>query len=195
MLGFIGAAGCGKDTAAEYLEKQYGTSCYSSADLIKDVFKTYYSEGQTDRWKHWACYTHEGKGSPHPYLLRKDGTRATNREILERIGDGMNSVDSLVLMRGMLTLSEQSNTTCVVDTSTREPSQARFITQNKGKIILIRRTVNEEAAGEHHTARFWQNWNADFVLDNNTSLDDFYQRLDRLIRLIAAQSALSNAAS
>jgi len=188
MIGFIGAAGCGKDTAGNYIAKKYNAIVYSSAASIKEVFSDYYSVDQSPQWKDWACHTHAGKAARHPYL------DATNREVLEFLGDAMNKVDPLVLVRDMPRLAAETKQ-CVIDTSTREVDQAKFIKEHGGLIILIRRTANEEAAGDHHTAQFWRTYNADYIIDNNTSLEDFYSRIDKTIRLIAAQTGASKVAS
>lgn len=194
LIGIVGAAGAGKtEEVSRYLSEHYHTVEYSSADPIKDIFQKYYAHGMTEGEKYAACYTQEGKASPHPYLTAGDvefvrkttdasklGEPVINRQVLEAIGDGVNRVDSLVLMRQMLTEHRQTGRT-MVDSSTREEAQSGFIRDNGGIIVYVKRDVAEAKAGGHHTQTFYQRTAHDYVLDNNGTIAELREQIDELV--------------
>lgn len=196
LIGLVGAAGSGKDTAADYLVRQYSLLKYSSSDPIKQVAMRFYGLCADD------CYTQEGKSKEHPYIeayfdpdewIR--GKRklvsfqpapglvrapVTNRELLEQLGDRMLDLDPLVVIRPMLKLHETTGDT-VVDSSPRTWDQVNFIRDNGGIIIYVRRPEAENRAGTHHTATFYRDVQPDFTADNTADLSHLYQQLDDII--------------
>lgn len=187
LIGLVGAAGAGKDTVAQILEDEFNCWHYSSADPIKEVFIAHFSYGKSDKWKQWACYDHEGKASLHPYIVNDKGDPITNREVLELIGDRLNSLDPLVLVRPMLDIHQKKELT-VVDSSTREDDQANFVKNNGGTIIYVQNSAREKEipTNPHHTAVFWKKFRDGWVINNDGSLDDLRKNVKRVVGLIAA---------
>jgi hypothetical protein len=206
IIGLVGAAGCGKDTVADALITRGLAFKHSSGDPIKEVFARHYAYGQTPEWADWACYTHEGKDALHPYLMGYNnperaavGERRmslysetypgaepeplTNREVLEFLGDAMNMVDPLVLMRPMPELAREARK-ILVDTSTREPAQAEFVRSHEGIIVYVSRPEAEAKAGAHQTARFYewclQEGVIDYTIDNSQGLAELDNEIERL---------------
>lgn len=179
-MALIGAAGAGKDTVGLYLHALHGAALYSTSDIIKQVFRTHYAHGQTEDWKVWATETQEGKASPHPYLTH-DGTRPKLiREVLEDLGDVLQQVDPFVLVRPIID-ARAATGRMVVDTSTRTTWQARYLKDRGGIVVLVSNKKAEEQAGKHHTARFWQTFKADFVVNNNGTLQELYDDIERVL--------------
>lgn len=196
LIGIVGAAGAGKDTVADYLVEEYGCQKYASGDPIKDVAMRHYGMSHED------CYTHRGKASTHAYLrtsdLSDDDRRkipngftdrpVLNREVLELIGDKMNALDPLVLMRPMAVQAEKTGRP-QVDPCTREKAQAQFIRDRGGVIIYVSCPQAETQVPEdaHHSAVFYKETRYDFVVDNDHATTDFEtlrERIDSVVSLM-----------
>lgn len=198
---FIGAAGAGKDEAAKYFSDAHHAYFYSTSEAIKQVAISYY--GMTEE----QCYTQKGKSSPHKYLRAYyTDTHAERarwvlqtyehevlqpfngwtlapmlcREVLEQIGDKMNSLDPLVLVRPM-EIHRKATGKTILDTSAREMAQVDWPRDRGGVVVLISRKEAEKNIGAHHTASFYQTVQPDYIIDNNGSIGQLHDQIDALV--------------
>lgn len=115
---------------------------------------------------------------------RADLVPATNREVLEVLGDKMCAVDKLVLMRPMGPLHGRTGKT-VVDVATREEAQAAFVRAHGGLVVYVSNPAREAAAGAHHSATFYERTEHDHVVDNGGTLADLGANVDALVAELA----------
>ena len=181
-IGVVGAAGAGKDLFAEVIAEAWNVHVPYLAAPIKEVGMEYYRMTRGD------CYTHEGKASEHEYMTFDDGTPMTNRNVLEQIGDKLQELDPLVLIRHAEQEIKELDTTpdLVVMPDLRTEPQADFIRDRGGMIVYVQRDEKEEEAENaqgddaHHTKTFYDRTDWDIKVENNKSIEAFEDVVDFL---------------
>lgn len=184
-IGLVGAAGAGKTTVSEMLSRSFTTRTPYLAKPIKDVAQKYYGMSTTD------CYSQEGKSEDHPFITFEGGEIMTNRNVLEEIGDKLQEIDPLILLRAAEErLGEESETYQGVDPDLvlfpdlRTEPQAEFIRDRGGLVVYVQRDHPEARAeaieDAHHTKTFYNRTEHDFLIDNNGSLSDLSSEIEAL---------------
>jgi hypothetical protein len=173
LVGVVGAANAGKDTLADAIVDEHPSKFMnvSLSTAIKNVGMEYFGM-QT-----WHCFTSDGKEENHPYLTHEDGTPMKNRHVLEIIGDKLQEIDPLVLIRAAKQRI-QGTPQAVFFTDLRTEPQAQFIRDEGGIIVYVQRDDAEKVAESadkenHHTKTFYKRTEPDFVIENNGSLENF----------------------
>ena len=166
LFGITGRMRAGKDTLADYLQSKYGgktikfaTPLYEMQEAIYKIARLPYPAGLKDR-----------------ALLQDLGTRW-----------GRNTIDKNIWLNVMsATLDEQDNTEDIYCTDCRFGNEFDLFKSRKAILIRVTRPLEErlkygatnldhesESALDGHLDSSF-----DFVVDNNSSLDSFYQKID-----------------
>lgn len=180
-VGLVGAAGSGKDSAADAVIEDDPTDAIKPylAKPIKEVAMRYYDMSHDD------CYTQEGKAKTHPHMTFDDGTPMTNRNVLEQIGDKLQELDPLVLMRSTEREIKRKEPDFALFPDLRTEPQAEYIRSKDGIIVYVKdeeaERKAEQAEGEdaHHTKTFYNRteWDGKVVNDKDElSLSEFKHR-------------------
>ena len=180
LLGLIGSAGCGKDTMATHLIKYHGFVQIANADPIKD-----------------AVCAILGCSREQLEHLKKTGEKipavqCSARTLLQTIGTdwGRNLIHSdiwLNLVRGRIT--QILPTSNVVVSDVRFFNEARMIRELGGALVGITadqmRVQQRMSQANHlHESELYVPEllkNCHVVLDNSSSVENFYQNIDQWI--------------
>lgn len=174
----ISEAGGGKDFLAEYLVFKYGYTRYAFADHVRNVARKWF---------------------PHLY---GDGTNK-NRALLQAIGTKFREIDEDVWIQSMFKdIDEEAKSRnrykelreYIVITDCRMPNEYKAL-KERG-FIFIRINVDEEVRKQrllnrgdkftdndlkHHTESFYNQFECDYVISNNTTQEEAYQQLDEIL--------------
>src|SRR5690606_13926113 len=106
-------------------------------------------------------YSGEGKASDHHYLKHENGEPISWRYLLEQIGDKLQEIDPLVLLRFV---DKQVDHPYLVVPDLRTEPQAQWIRSRGGIIVYVKRDEAEARAWKemegpeaHHTKVFFAN--------------------------------------
>lgn len=181
IIGLGCTAQVGKDTAAEYLEKKYPgrVKRVGFADKLKEVSMLLFG------LSHEQCYgSKEVKEKVDPrYGL-------TPREILQGVGEKMREVFPGIWVDTVFytTIPEyqKEGFDCFVISDVRYPNEGDKVHDEGGALIKVLRDAGGVSVGaEHSSETAMKNYeNFDFVITNNGSFEDYYEKLDRLIEEI-----------
>lgn len=174
IIGILGKAGSGKDTIADYLSKKYNFKKIALADpikrLVKDVFvlddKTVYDrvarEQSLPQWKEWSVRK----------LLQYIGTELFRRNI----------DDSIWVKSLWFRVSEDANSDYAVP-DIRFPNELNYLLKACPYFysIKIKRNGCEGNIGlKGHESEAYD-LDADFVLENNGSFEELYEKIDVIL--------------
>lgn len=168
IIGFYGKAKSGKDTASEYLVKKYNYKRYAFATPIKQACKILYNftddELYNDNFKN---------------IKNKNGI--IPREKFTKLGD-MCKNDNPNFFIERLKLDIDKRLGPVVISDVRYENEINFIKNNGGYIIGINRNIENLSGhlGLHSSEQIDLN-KSDFIIENNSSLENFYKNIDELL--------------
>jgi hypothetical protein len=169
IIGISGYARVGKDTAATYIRgKLPNYEIASFADPIKAMLKV--GLGMT----HEQMYGNEIREE----IDERYG--CTPRMLMQTLGTewGRNMIDQNIWVQAMLAhIDRTGNPTIIPDV--RFESEAEMIRQN-GKLIHI--IGNRKLKSEHSSESGIYIQDGDLTIDNTGSLDEFYLKLEKLVR-------------
>lgn len=186
-IAFASKAGAGKDFVTNYLSKQYGYSRYAFADNVKLVAESWFPD----------LY---GNGKEKPrWLLQKIGTMF--REIDEDvwIKSLFKSVDEENLFRKYHGYSQEF----IAITDCRMPNEYEAL-KDRGFVfirvdaddaireerMLTRGDVFKKEDMNHHTESFYDSFECDYVIDNNGSAEELYEKIDEVMELIIKEAEM-----
>jgi adenylate kinase family enzyme len=184
LIGLVGLIGSGKDTVAARLVDQHGFHRDSFAKSLKDATANIFGwdrellEGQTKESRAWREQTDD-------FWSKQFRKKITPRWILQHFGTEVcrgNMLDSIWV--DSLVARYQGKDTVISDT--RFVNEIKTIKEQKGKIILIKRgeipsREEMQASGAHQSEWDWIGCKFDYVIDNNGTVDDLYQKVDDVI--------------
>lgn len=170
VIGICGEARCGKDTFAEKLY-QKGYVRLSMADPIKDAAKLLFGFDNDQLY-----------GSEKDQIDERYGTMP--RKILQQLGtDFCRSFHDDIFVNRLVERAHAHDLVVVPDI--RFPNEASAIKdQLNGVLIRIRRpetTILAEASKQHISETLFDQIHADFVIENNGSLQVYEDRIDKWI--------------
>jgi hypothetical protein len=181
VIGFGCTAQVGKDTAAEYLEKKFPgrVKRVAFADKLKQVCMLLF--GLT----HEQCY---GPVSVKEKIDPRYGL--TPREIMQGVGQKMREIypDIWVDTVFFTTIpeGEEEGFDCFVISDVRYPNEGDKVHKESGTLVKVLREAGGVSVGADHSSetsmRDYEDF--DFVIENNGSLDEYFQKLDRLVEEI-----------
>jgi len=142
LIGLVGRAGSGKDTAAAHLCAEYGFVRAAFADSLKDMLAAHLEQRTID----YAHLFEPGlKEQPLP------GVGVSARELMHRLGDAFRAADPDYWVKALAdTIGMRGDSTAqypvhdrIVITDVRYPNEADWVLRNGGTLV---RLVREQAA-------------------------------------------------
>lgn len=206
VIGLVGLIGSGKDTAADYLSKKWNFQKASFAGTLKDSLGMIFSwprhmlEGTTTDAREW-------REKPDPWWSKRLGiNNFTPRFALQYIGTDIlrkKFHDDIWLASLEYKILNSENSHVISDC--RFPNEIAMIHSIGGTILRIKRgnepewystalrqNCNEikkpaemmEAKYPHvHSSEYqWIGSPVDFVLENNGTIADMYEKIDMLVK-------------
>lgn len=201
-------ARCGKDTAASYILDQLPNSVsYALAACFKESIATHFSEYLTrddvfgygvDRNSYMIYIDRDDFIERVERILDDFGYRPdgidwsviddnngwTIRRIMQTVGTdiAVNQIDTNVWLKefekALFSLEEIHDTVVMVDC--RQTHEIEFVRERGGTVIHILRDTGLH--DEHITEQGLPVEDGDFVIENNGTLDEFYQKLDAVLK-------------
>lgn len=185
LLGIMGKKGSGKDTVSNYLVSHYGYKKMAFADPIKQIAQIIFDLdiSQID-------------GNKKEIIDERWGI--TPREIFQKLGTEFGQYDLVnyfpALKQKNITRNfwverlkmeyQKYNNQNVIISDVRFKHEIDAIKEMGGKIIKINRII-EKGIGEQHISEMEMNDIDDSIfeysIDNNSSLEDLYQKINKLI--------------
>ena len=182
VIGFGCTAQVGKDTAAEYLERKYPDRVkrVAFADKLKKISMDLF--GLT--WE--QCY-----GSQK--IKEKVDPRygLTPREILQNVGEKMREIWPSIWVDTVFNTTipelQKEGFDIFVISDVRYPNEGDRVHEHGGLVVRIDRDQSGVTVGQDHSSETaMSNYgDFDFTIDNNSSFDEFYNKLDCLMEEIS----------
>jgi hypothetical protein len=185
LIGICGLIGSGKDTVAERLVNEHGYKRDSFAKSLKDAVASMFNwdrdmlEGRGESSRHW-------REQPDKFWSERFGREVSPRTILQQFGTEV--------MRGQMydgiwvdsCIGRYKGQNTVIS-DTRFVNEIKTIKAHGGKIICVKRgqlpTQKEmQEKGAHKSEWDWLDSKFDYVIDNDGTKDDLYDKVDVVIR-------------
>ena len=181
VVGFGCTAQVGKDTATEYLEKKYPgrVKRVAFADKLKQVCILLF--GLSDE----QCYgSKEIKETVDPRY------GMSPREIMQKVGEGMRKIYPEIWVDTVFYTTipdhEKDGYDFFVVSDVRYPNEGDKIHAENGTLVkVLRDGGGVEVGADHSSETAMQDYtNFDFIIDNNGTFQEYYERLDKLMEEI-----------
>ena len=184
LIGVVGLIGSGKGTVADRLEEKHGFRKDSFAKSLKDAVSCMFNwdremlEGKTESSRYW-------REQPDKFWSEKFGKPVTPRWVLQHFGTEVmrqNMHDAIWIDSCLM----RYNGTPTVIADTRFQNELKMIQKSGGILILVKRgelpsREEMEAKGAHKSEWDWMGWDFDFVIENNGTKEELFQKVDDLI--------------
>ena len=181
ILGLGCTAQVGKDTAAEYLEKKFPGKVkrVGFADKLKEICMFLFG------LSHEQCYgSKEAKEAIDPrYGL-------SPRAIMQGVGEKMREIfpDIWVDTVFYTTIPElqKNGFDCFVVSDVRYPNEGDKVHKEGGTLVKVLRDAGGVIHGAQHSSETaMKNYtNFDFIIDNNGTFEEYFERIDKLMEEI-----------
>jgi len=175
LVGICGKAGSGKDTVGDHLIKKHGFKKIALADpikrLVKDVFvlddHTTYDrvarEQPLEQWEGW-----------------------TVRKLLQYIGTELfrDNIDDAVWVKSLWLRIQNDKENNYVVTDVRFPNELKFFEEKGGNDFTSIKVVRDGCEGavglaEHKSEAY--DLSTEVLIENNGTMEDLYNKVDKLI--------------
>ena len=175
IIGFSGAAGSGKDTAAGILIREQGYKKLSFAGVLKDAVAAVFSwprpmlEGDTEESRRW-------REEPDEWWSKRLGRTITPRLVLQEWGTDLcrNHFHPDIWIAAVeKVLANAGPDDKYVITDCRFPNEVAAIKELGGKLISIRRPLPGTIKSTHASESLYDILKYDAIIDNDGSLDAF----------------------
>lgn len=170
LIGLIGKARVGKDTAAEYICEQYGLATYSFADPVKQMLEPVFGDlfygGDREQPIEWL-------GKSPRQLMQTLGTewgRQQHPDLWVLLADQFWKTDNYAQAAGL------------VVTDVRFHNEADWILQSGGVLIEVVREGAEQVNAHSSESATWEG-TPRIVVENNGDISDLYETLDGVMNL------------
>jgi hypothetical protein len=190
-------ARCGKDTAAQYiLDKLPGSTSYALAACFKESIANEFSDFLTrddvfgygvERVERiYEAFGYRMDELDIDWSVVDDNNGWTIRRIMQVVGTdvGVNQIDTNIWLKefekAMFSLEEAYDTVVMVDC--RQTHEIEFVRERGGSVIHILRETG--LTDDHITEQGLPVENGDFVVDNNGTLPEFFEKLDSVLEQI-----------
>ena len=192
IIGLVGYIGSGKGTVGDILVRNHGYTKFAFADALKDAVATIFTwprgllEGDSNAsrafrertdvwWSHKLGY----EVTPR-LILQKFGTEACRNGIADNIW--------IAALEKRIHGYED-----VVISDCRFPNEINFIRSAGGVIVRVKRGDDpspEELSKMHISETAWNNYNPDFVIHNEGSVDDLKENVKIILTLETKQTTI-----
>jgi hypothetical protein len=184
LIGVVGLIGSGKGTVSDRLEQKHGFRKDSFAKSLKDAVSSMFNwdremlEGKTENSRAW-------REAPDKFWSEKFGKEVTPRWVLQHFGTEVmreNMHDNIWIDSCLMRYDGKP--TVIADT--RFQNELKMIQQFGGKLILVKRgelpgKEEMQQKGAHKSEWDWMGWKFDYTIENDSSLDELYKKVDSLI--------------
>ncbi len=180
LIGVCGHIGSGKDTAANFFVKQFGFNSYSFADPLKDILSVLFSWNRTMLAGKTPEARQERDEIDFWWTERLQYDKFTPRTAMQIIGTDLfrNHFHKDIWTASL----EQKLIHCMHENSiisdVRFLNEANMIKRLGGIIIKINKLSND--SNSHESELEIEKIVPDFVVDNNSTFDEFYQQLTNI---------------
>jgi hypothetical protein len=171
LIGLVGKKQVGKDTVAMYLKKRYQFINHAFADPLKEACQVLFM-------------LNESQLNDNRLKERTDPRwDKTPRQMMQLVGTDLfrNHVDKDFWIKHMEFWIEMHPEESIIISDVRFQNEADLIKERGGYLWKIDRTT---AFSDHHESENQQIKGIDFNIYNETSLDDLYQEIDRLMSIL-----------
>lgn len=169
----------GKDTAAEYLEKKFSGRVrrVSFADKLKQVAIDLFALSNAQ------CYgSQEDKEAIDPRY------GISSRDILKGIGNKMREIYSPIwidtVFNSTIPVFEKQGYDVFIFSDVRFPNEANKIKDRGGYLVKVFRNTNLPVDTDISETALNDYVGWDFQIENNGSLDEYFQKIDRVLEVI-----------
>lgn len=181
ILGLCARKQNGKDTMADYLCQKYKFIKLTFATPLKEACKLLFgfTEEQINGDKKEVIDTRWGV-SPRTVLqfIGTDLFRKQMKTIIPGIEDNFwviclkNNIEQI--------LKNYPNARIVIS-DVRFPNEAKIIQQLKGQTVKIIRSSINNTSDQHASEKMTDNIKCDFIIENNGTKDQFYEKIDKFV--------------
>jgi hypothetical protein len=173
LIGLVGAKGCGKSTAAEYLVTHHGYVRVRLADGLKNMLRTIgLTHAQVDG---------DEKEVPLDMLCGR-----TPRWAMQSLGSewGRDCIgpDIWANVAGEATRKLLADGWCVVVDDIRFPNEAAMFNQLGGELYRVRRASAEAVPVTHESEKHWPTLPCVGSIENEGSIQDLRHRMATILR-------------
>jgi hypothetical protein len=172
LIGFCGLKRAGKDTCADYLVSKMGFNKISFADPIKDVCKILFNFNDDQLYGNSKEIIDPVWGISPRNTFQFIGTDLFRNNI-DKLIPGMEKDFWIKVLQHKLDFDKK-----YVIADVRFPNELNFIKKNGGIIIKIN---NNSCVKSDHEAENVSILNADYQIDNNSTIEELYKQLDKII--------------
>lgn len=206
IVGFVGFIGAGKDTAADYLVNCHGFRRDSFANSLKDAVANVFGwdrvllEGRTNEAREWREQKDE-------WWSNRLGMDITPRMVLQQWGTEVvrNGFHDDMWIASLENKMRQTKDDIVIS-DVRFPNEIKAIHNAGGIVIRVKRGTEPkwyddainynagvkrvgwalgrdqlEKAGVHASEYSWVGGDIDFVVNNDTTIDDLFNSLEGIV--------------
>jgi len=178
LVGLGCTAQVGKDTAAEYWEKRYPgrVKRVAFADKLKQVCMLLFG------LSYEQCY-----GSKKIKETVDPRYGMSPREILQKVGEGMRKIYPNIwidtVFNTVIPPLQEEGFDCFVISDVRYPNEGDRILSVGGTLVKVLREEGGVEVGANHSSETAMKdyKDFDFIIDNNGSFEEYYERLDKLM--------------
>ena len=184
LIGIVGLIGSGKGTVSDRLEQKHGFRKDSFAKSLKDAVSAMFNwdremlEGKTEESRAW-------REQPDNFWSKRFGKDVTPRWVLQYFGTEVmrEKMHDTIWIDSCL-MRYDGKPTVIADT--RFQNELKMIKKSGGKLILVKRgelptREQMQEKGAHKSEWDWMGWNFDFVIENNGTKNELFQKVDDLI--------------
>jgi hypothetical protein len=208
IIGFVGLIGAGKDTAADYLVNYHGFRRDSFANTLKDAVAAVFGwdrillEGRTKEARQWREQVDEW------WAKRLNMPNLTPRLMLQLWGTEVcrNGFHDDIWIASLENKMRKTADNIVIS-DVRFPNEIAAIHNAGGIVVRIKRgddpewfqdAVNTNAGpqnmswlisktkleklGIHASETSWVGGNIDFVIENNSTVDELFSKIEELVK-------------
>ncbi|MCX6781171.1 MAG: AAA family ATPase [Candidatus Magasanikbacteria bacterium] len=175
ILGFVGHIGCGKGVASEYLAEKYGASSYRFSTMLRDILNRLYIPTDRDNLIRISEVLRENFGEETLARVMKHDVENDAHELV--------CVDGIRRLADIGELRTLPGFVLVYVAATPEVRYKRIVarSENAGDHT---KTFEEFLADETRSTETSIDdvaREATIVIDNDTTIEDFYHKLDELV--------------
>ncbi len=186
LIGLGCTAQVGKDTAAEYWEKKYPgiVKRVGFADKLKEVCMLLFG------LSHEQCYgSKEIKETVDPRY------GMSPREIMQKVGAGMRKIYPEIWVDTVfyttIPAHQKEGYAFFVISDVRYPNEGDKVHAESGTLVkVLRKGAGVEVGANHSSETAMRDYkDFDFIIDNNGSFEEYFEKLDELMEEIDGREA------
>ncbi len=176
LIGIIGGKRHGKDSIANYLKLKYNYETYAYAKPLKEICKLLFHLSHEQLYGTLKEVVDPRWNTTPRILLQSVGTDLF-REQLSKVIPELNTNNIWIKHFELWYKNNKMNDVVVADV--RFEDEIYAIKSNGGKIIHVIRDL--DIVDEHISEQIHKTYKADYVISNNGTLENLYNKVDKMI--------------